>query len=193
MSNNASQQQVLIPQVTVSDVLIESTVIKDTDDSKVKYRREIEQMVKAKQGEISALDLKILEALRIRLGLSLEEAFEIRNEVLNPYRDYKKRLTEYRKAFVEAIRREPSIKNDTRNGLKRLQELLNLENDDVIALEAQIIEKRKGSEGNNVLVFAGILSLILLAGISSWVAVSLLNRQQPLQNPLGSEQTSIRG
>jgi hypothetical protein len=193
MSKNASQQQLLIPQVTANDVLVESSVIKDTEDSRVKYRREIEQMVKAKQGEISALDLKILEALRIRLGLSLEEAFEIRNEVLNPYRDYKKRLTEYRKAFVEAIRREPSIKNDTRNGLKRLQELLNLKNDDVIALEAQIIEKRKGSEGNNVLVFAGILSLIFLAGISSWVAVSLLNQQQPLENPLGSEQTSIRG
>ncbi|HEY9634315.1 MAG TPA: hypothetical protein V6D14_12950 [Coleofasciculaceae cyanobacterium] len=194
MSPNNSQQQVLIPEVATNEMLVETRLMKDTDDSRLKYRREVEEMVVNKHGEISALDLKILEALRIRLGVSLEEAFEIRNDVLSPYREYKKRLTEYRKAFVEAVRRQHLIRNDTRNGLKRLQELLNLNDEDVASLEAQILEKRKGSEGNNVLVLAGIISLILLAGISSWITVSLLSpvRQPALQNPVGSQQTGVR-
>lgn len=195
MNQNSSQQQVLTPQVGAKNMVIESQVIKDTEDPKTRYRKELEEIISAKQGEISALDLKILEALRIRIGLSLEEAFDIRHEVLSPYQEYKKRLTEYRKAFVEAIRRESLIRSDTRNGLKRLQELLNLQDEDIATLESQLLQKRKGSEGNKILILAGVISLILLAGISSWIAVSLLSpaRQQIFQNPVGSQQRSVRG
>lgn len=195
MNQNSSQQQVLTPQVSAKNMIIESQGIKDTEDPKTRYRKEVEEIISAKQGEISALDLKILEALRIRIGLSLEEAFDIRYEALSPYQEYKKRLTEYRKAFVEAIRRESLIRSDTRNGLKRLQELLNLQDEDIATLESQLLQKRKGSEGNKILILAGVISLILLAGISSWIAVSLLSpaRQQIFQNPVGSQQRSVRG
>ena len=194
MSPNYSQQPVLLPEDNANEMLVETQVIKDTEDPKLRYRREVEEIFRAKHGEVSALDLKILEALRIRLGVSIEEAFNVKTEVLTPYREYNKRLAEYRKAFVEATRREHSIRSDTRNSLKRLQEILNLTDEDVTSLEAKILEKRKGTGGNNVVVVVSLLSLILLAGISSWIMVSLLSpaRQQTFQNTAGSKQTGVQ-
>ena len=192
MSHTPSPQQLLLSQDCPNEMLVESLVIKETDNPKLRYRRELEEIVQTKHGEISALDIKILETLRIRLGLSPAEAFDIKNEVLSPYRDYNKRLQEYRRTFFEASRREHLLlRSETRNGLKRLQELLNLKDEDVKAIEAQIIQKRKGSDGNNVLVVVSIVAAILLAGVSSWVIVSFLSpvrQEQTSQNPANSQE-----
>lgn len=190
MSINHSTQQAIVSENCAKEVFVESLVIKDTEDCILKYRREVEELARIKQGEISALDLKILDVLRIRLELPVEEAFNIRNDVLSPYRDYRKRLNDYRRAFVEAIRREHLLKSETRNSLKRLQELLNLRDEDVTSLENQILQKRKDTDGNNVLAILSLVGMILLAGIGSWVIVSFLNpvRQQPTsQNPINSQ------
>lgn len=194
MSINQSIQQAIVSEDCAKEVLVESLVIKDTEDPKLKYRREVEEVVQVKQGEISSLDLKILDVLRARLGISMEEAFNIRNEVLSPYQDYKKRLNEYRRAFVEAVRRKPLLKNETRNGLKRLQELLNLKDEDVKSLEEQILQKRKDTDGNNILAIVNLIGMILLAGVSSWVIVSFFNsiRQEPTsQNSANSQKIGI--
>lgn len=181
MSNNHYQEQVLLLENRANEVLVESSVIKETDDLKLKYKREVEDIVRANNGELSALDLKILEALRVSLRLLTEEAFTIRNEVLQPYREYKKNLQDYRRTFVEAIRRDPLLKSETRKGLKRLQEILNLNDEDVKLIEAQVTQKRKGSDGNRILVIAALVGTMLLAGIGSWAIVSLLSplRQEP--------------
>lgn len=190
MSINQSTQQAIVSENCPKEVLVESLVVKETEDSRLKYRWEVEELARTKKGEISALDSKILDVLRVRLGLSIEEAFNIRNEVLNPYRDYNKRLHEYRRAFVEAIRHQPTLKSETRNGLKRLQGLLNLKDEDITSLENQILQKRKDTEGNNVLAILNLVGMVLLAGISSWVLVSVLNpvRQEPTsQNAANSQ------
>jgi transcriptional regulator of heat shock response len=181
MSNNHYQEQVLLLENRANEVLVESSVIKEPDDLKLKYKREVEDIVRANNGELSALDLKILEALRVSLRLLTEEAFTIRNEVLQPYREYKKNLQDYRRTFVEAIRRDPLLKSETRKGLKRLQEILNLNDEDVKLIEAQVTQKRKGSDGNRILVIAALVGTMLLAGIGSWAIVSLLSplRQEP--------------
>jgi hypothetical protein len=181
MNSNPSLEQVLSLSDYEPEMLVENRVIKETDDPKLKYRKEIEDIASANNGEISALDLKILEVLRVRLGLLPEEAFGIKTEVLSPYREHNKRLQEYRRVFVEAIRREPLLKSETRNGLKRLQELLNLNDEDVKPLEAQIIQKRKGTEKNSVWVLAGIVCMMLLVGIGSWATVSFFH--STLQEP----------
>jgi transcriptional regulator of heat shock response len=181
MSNNHYQEQVLLLENRANEVLVESSVIKEPDDLKLKYKREVEDIVRANNGELSALDLKNLEALRVSLRLLTEEAFTIRNEVLQPYREYKKNLQDYRRTFVEAIRRDPLLKSETRKGLKRLQEILNLNDEDVKLIEAQVTQKRKGSDGNRILVIAALVGTMLLAGIGSWAIVSLLSplRQEP--------------
>lgn len=183
MNDNRSQKQVLIREDCVDRTLTEGQMLERKEEVKEKYRQELEEMVDTNQGELSALDLKILEMLRVNIGLSPEEAFTIKNEVLTPYREYNKKLQEYRQSFIAAIRQEPVIRRETRNGLKRLQELLGLREEDAIAIETRILQKRKGAEGNSILVLVSLVSMILIAGIGSWVAVSLLN-------PVWQEQTS---
>ena len=190
MNSNHSLEQLLNFPDYEPEVFVENRVLKESENAKFKYRKELEDIARANNGEISALDQKILEVLRVKLGLLPEEAFAIKTEILSPYREYNKRLQEYRRAFVEAIRREPSLKSETRNGLKRLQELLNLKDEDVKPLEAQIIQKRKGNEENSIWVVAGIVSMMLLVGIGSWATVSFFHsvQQEPTsQNPEASQ------
>ncbi len=190
MSHNQSLEQVLNLDDCANEVLVEHQVIKDTSDPRLKYRREVEAIIHADHGEISALNLKILDTLRLRLGISQEEAFTIRAELLAPYREYRKNLQEYRRAFVEAVRREHLLKredllkkSETRSGLQRLQELLNLRDEDVITLETQVLQKRRSTDGNSLAIAVNIVGLILLTGIASWIIVSLIN-------PVRQQQTS---
>lgn len=183
MSNNHSQKQVLVREDWTDNTLSEARMLERKEELKENYRQEMEEMVRANQGDLSALDIKILETLRVNIGLSPEEAFAIKNEIIAPYREYDKKLQEYRQSFIAAIRQEPVIRRETRNGLKRLQELLGIREEDAIAVETRILQKRKGIEGNSILVIASLIGTMLIAGVGSWVAVSLLN-------PVWQEQTS---
>lgn len=183
MSNNHSQKQVLVREDWTDHTLSEARMLERKEELKENYRQEMEEMVRANQGDLSALDIKILETLRVNIGLSPEEGFAIKNEIISPYREYDKKLQEYRQSFIAAIRQEPVIRRETRNGLKRLQELLGIREEDAIAVETRILQKRKGIEGNSILVIASLIGTMLIAGVGSWVAVSLLN-------PVWQEQTS---
>lgn len=184
--NSYPESNVLTLDSPVSEVLVEERVLKEIDNAKLIYRQEFEDIARAKQGQISALETKILDALRIRLGLTLEEAFAIKEEVVKPYRDYQQKLHEYKRAFVEAIRHEYVINSKTRQDLKRLQELFGLKEEDVLSLEAQVMQKRKSGSGNKLVLIVTVMSLVLVAGIGSWIMVSLMKpvgQQQNSQNP----------
>ncbi|HEY9874790.1 MAG TPA: hypothetical protein V6D12_15235 [Candidatus Obscuribacterales bacterium] len=156
-------------------------------NSKLKYREEIEEFARERQGELSSLDRQILEALRVGLGLLPEEAAAIQQEVLQPYQERKKKLQQYKQALVQAFRREYPLGEDTRNGLQRLQEVLGLEEEDTANIEAKIVQKRNDSVWTANLALAIIaISLAILAGICSWAAVSLLFKErynQPSPQP----------
>ncbi|OUL35723.1 hypothetical protein BV372_09975 [Nostoc sp. T09] len=105
-------------------------------DTKLRYRKEVE--LYASRGEISFVGRKALDAFRESLGLHQEESSAIETEVLQPYREYKKKLQHYEQVLVEVIQQERILSEDTRSDLKRLQQILGLGDEDI----APIIEAR---------------------------------------------------
>ena|GEM_PF-6984899 len=167
-------------------------MLKNAVDSQLKFRQEVEKFAHAGQGKISTLDLQILEALRLSLGVLPQEAIAIKKEVIKPYQDYNKKLLQYQQALAEAIRREYPFTPETRYRLERLQEVLGLQEQDITALEMRTFQRRKQSTLNNNLAVAIIgLSLALLTGIGSWLVASLVYNSKPNLNypqPTASEQ-----
>jgi hypothetical protein len=108
-----------------------------TEDARLRYRKEVEHF--ASRGVISTVGRNTLDALRDGLGLLLEDATAIEDEVLKPYQEYQKKLQRYEQALGETIQHEHSLSNETRNEFKRLQQVLKLRDEDIAQIEAQII------------------------------------------------------
>ncbi|MBD2252462.1 caspase, EACC1-associated type [Nostoc parmelioides] len=111
------------------------------EDPKLRYRKEVEHF--AIRGMISVVGRNTLDALRDGLGLLPEVAAAIEDEVLKPYREYQKRLQRYEQVLVEAIGRESSLSSQTQNELKHLQRVLQLRDEDIALIEAQITSQKK--------------------------------------------------
>ncbi|MGL5058452.1 MAG: caspase, EACC1-associated type [Microcoleus sp.] len=105
-------------------------------DPKLKYRREVECY--SSRGELSPAGRTVLNKLRVRLGLTLEEAKEIEDRVLQPFRDRLKHLEEYRLTFVAEVERQYPLTQETLNELKGLQKILGLRNEDVTQTEEEV-------------------------------------------------------
>lgn len=120
-------------------------LIKITDHSGIRvpkltiYREEVERRASSR-GEISVVGRSILDALRSSLELQPEEADEIEEEVLKPYQDYKQKAQRYQQALTEAMNQEYPLSQDTRDELKRLQQILGLRDEDIAKIEERIPE-----------------------------------------------------
>jgi tetratricopeptide (TPR) repeat protein len=77
------------------------------------YQREFEHKVKERAGELSDLDRSRLDALRLKLNLSREEAQAIEAKGLEPYQDYERMLQNYQRALQEARNNEGILKPPT--------------------------------------------------------------------------------
>lgn len=111
------------------------------EDPKLRYRKEVEHF--AIRGMISVVGRNTLDALRDGLGVLPEVAAAIEDEVLKPYQEYQKRLQRYEQVLVEAIGREHSLSSHTQNELKHLQRVLQLRDEDIALIEAQITYHQK--------------------------------------------------
>ncbi|HEY9671901.1 MAG TPA: M4 family metallopeptidase [Waterburya sp.] len=105
-------------------------------DPKLRYRKEVERY--KSRGEIPYVGRSVLDALRDSLQLLPEDATAIEVEVLKPYQDYKEKLQRYEQVFSETIQRENPLSENTRDDLKRLQQVLGLRNEDVAPIEERI-------------------------------------------------------
>lgn len=112
-------------------------------DPKLRYRREVERF--AKRGEISAIGRTTLDLLRVKLGLLPDEATAIEVEILEPYREYRKRLKLYEQHFSDAIARENPLSQNTRRDLEDLQEALGLRDEDIEPIRAEVVQKAQKS------------------------------------------------
>ncbi|MEW6496907.1 MAG: GUN4 domain-containing protein [Cyanobacteriota bacterium] len=112
-------------------------------DPKLKYRKEVERYVQA--GRISPVARRILNARREGLRLSKEDAALIEAEVLNPYREYKKKLHEYEQALREAIEHEYPLSDRTGGELQDLQQVLSLRDEDIAPIEMQVLAQRESA------------------------------------------------
>ena len=108
-------------------------------DPNLKYRKEAERY--SMRGEISLTGRALLNALRERLGVTREEAQEIEEQVLQPFRERLKRIEDYRSAFVAEVERQYPLTQETLSELKDLREILGLRKEDVTPVEQEIISQ----------------------------------------------------
>ncbi|MGB3532590.1 MAG: serine/threonine-protein kinase [Microcoleaceae cyanobacterium] len=102
------------------------------------YREEAQRCA-SHRGDISVVGRKILEELRLNLELSLEETEAIEDEILNPYRKYKQKGERYEQAVIAAMKQQYPFTPETWEELKRLQQLLEINDDDALYIESQVL------------------------------------------------------
>ena len=108
-------------------------------DPKLVYRKELEVLVDEDDGKISLFSRIILDDLRENLGLLPEATTTIEDEVLEPYREKESKLHKYRQLLSKAIEYEYPLSESNRNKLSRLQQRLQLRDEDI----APIVEEFK--------------------------------------------------
>lgn len=118
------------------------------DDPHLKYRKEVEKIAFEDEGEISGLNRFYLDEFRNSLRLSADEADKIEFEVLEPYRQRQQKLQRYEQALSH-IKQYP-LSNKDRNGLKRLQNILNLRDEDIEAIEQRVLVAKQAEEAERL-------------------------------------------
>jgi len=107
------------------------------DDPTLKYRKQVGQRVY--QGRFSIPARRLLNSLRLQLKLSPEVAEAIEAEVLQPYREYQRKLQEYEQTLVEALQAENPLSQRTLNDLKDYQLHLALLDEDVTPIANKLL------------------------------------------------------
>ncbi|MEG3975603.1 protein kinase [Microcoleus sp. herbarium8] len=104
------------------------------------YREEVDRR-SSSRGDITVVGRRILEELRVSLELLPEEAEAIEDEVLNPYRKYRQKGERYEQSLQEAMQQEYPFSLETRDELKRLQQVLGLTDEDAARIEELVVPK----------------------------------------------------
>ena len=104
------------------------------------YREEVDRR-SSSRGDITVVGRRILEELRVSLELQPEESEAIEDEVLNPYRKYREKGERYEQSLQEAMQQEYPFTLETRDELKRLQQVLGLTDEDATRIEELIVPK----------------------------------------------------
>lgn len=126
---------------------------------KLEEKAGAEQQYKTKVAEalsdgwISPLEQRTLNELRDKLGLTPEEAEEIKNKVYQPIKEYQNQLDKYKNDLSEAIAREYPLSERTKADLKQRHRDLGVREEDAKKIEEPILAEaearslaHKGSE-----------------------------------------------
>jgi uncharacterized caspase-like protein len=113
------------------------------DDPKLVYRQEVERRAQESQGNFSIFTLRILEGKRQELNISPEEANVIKEEVLQPYREYERKLYEYEQTLIEAVKKHYPFSEAIQKEIKEYQQYLGLRDEDIAAIEQRILTPKK--------------------------------------------------
>ncbi|ESA32115.1 sulfatase-modifying factor protein [Leptolyngbya sp. Heron Island J] len=107
------------------------------DKPEVKYRKAVEK--KARTGKFTIPARRQLHSLRRQYGLSEAAAKIIEEEVLQPYREYQRKLAEYRETLQACLEEESPLSQETIVDLKDYQKHLSLKDDDVRPMEKELV------------------------------------------------------
>ncbi|MDY6805325.1 MAG: serine/threonine-protein kinase [Cyanobacteriota bacterium] len=130
---------------SAAEVLADLKTLKDSPklaiDKRMTYRQELVRL-SSHRGDISVVGREILDALRDSLEMDKEEADDIEDEVLNPYRKYKEKGERYEQTLLEAIKKDGyPFSKETREELIRLQQLLGVSDEDSVLIEERLAPK----------------------------------------------------
>jgi len=111
------------------------------DDPVLKYRKQFEQIAIEDEGEVSSINRYYLDELRDHLGLLVDQTEIIEFEILEPYCQRQQKVQKYQQALSQI--REYPISDRHRYGLKRLQNILDLRDEDIEAIEQRVLAGKK--------------------------------------------------
>ncbi|MEM9091825.1 MAG: caspase family protein, partial [Cyanobacteria bacterium P01_F01_bin.53] len=114
-------------------------------DPKLMYRKEVEE--RTSQGQISAVGRRILDALKVELGLSDEVAAEIEEAAVKPHKEYQAKLSTYQQVLKETLEKESPLSAYARDELRRYQKVLGLRDQDVAPIKTQILGSPRPQSG----------------------------------------------
>jgi formylglycine-generating enzyme required for sulfatase activity len=109
-----------------------------SDINKELYLQEVTSRAQESQANFSVFALRILESRRVELGLTEQEAREIQAQVLQPYREYERKLQDYEQALIDAVKQEYPFSQRTQQDLQDYLQYLRLRNEDIAAIEARV-------------------------------------------------------
>jgi len=116
-------------------------------DPHERYKKEVSRC--GKRGDLTIVSRSILDTWRLKLGLSLDEAKALEDEVLDPYRrEFQQKLRQYEQTVVDVLQRDGLINDHTRQELQQLQQVLELRNEDTVPIEARVATHLKTYKQN---------------------------------------------
>jgi uncharacterized caspase-like protein len=150
---------------------------------KEKYRKELQPYLK--RGRIPNYARDRLENLREKLQISQDEAQLIEREVFAPLQQKQKNLKKYEKALREALAEEGSLDSNTIEELKRYQQQLELQDEEIKAIEQQIgvVIKRPKVPANSVPVLKNPKLLIGAAVVLTSIFLVSILQPEPNVEP----------
>ena len=105
------------------------------DDPQLKYRKAVKLLAEEDEGDFSFINRHYLDDLQRSLVVLPDDAATIELEELEPYRQRRVKVDRYRTVFEGAISKRYPLTEGDRRGLQRLQQLLNLRDEDVTEIE----------------------------------------------------------
>jgi hypothetical protein len=116
-------------------------------DPRQKYQKEVGRC--GKRGELTIVSRSILDTWRVKLGLAVDEAKALEDEVLEPYRrEFQQKLQQYQQVVLNILQAGNAIDDGTRQELQNLQQVLELRNEDTIPIEARVAAYLKTRKQN---------------------------------------------
>jgi formylglycine-generating enzyme required for sulfatase activity len=165
INKSKSERQVLILDCCFSGAIAQGLTVKDdgsvnvqehlggkgrailTASTSTQYSFEQEgselSVYKRGKGNLSIPARNLLESKRVEWGISAEEAQVIEDEVLQPFREYQRKLQEYEQALLKTIEAEYPFSESTEADLKDYQQYLGLRDEDIAAIESRVIAPKK--------------------------------------------------
>ncbi|MGI0494198.1 urea ABC transporter substrate-binding protein [Alkalinema pantanalense CENA528] len=106
------------------------------DDPVLRYRKRVNQYIE--EGEIGLIGRRILNRLRLELGLTEAQAQEIEAAELKPHRERRDNLREFGEAVQEAAQHYGGLTDRVLGQLREFQRMLNLRDEDVEPMLARV-------------------------------------------------------
>ncbi len=111
------------------------------DDPKLKFRKEVEKVVKRSNGKISTIARSLL--IGKSQGLDSLEVEAIINEVKLPYDEYERKLKKYEQDLVDMIAEEFPFSQVVQQELQEYENHLGLREDDITIIKERIIAPKQ--------------------------------------------------
>lgn len=129
---------------TVVDELIKQAEGRQHQANLNCYREKVKEFLQ--DGKISVVEQHTLDECRDTWGITKEEAEAIQAEEQTPHLLREESRNKYRRTFLEVIRSEYPLSQETRSELKGRQQALQLSDEEIDQIEAPIIAQKEAEE-----------------------------------------------